>query len=698
MFVRRLEMENVKGYENACIDFSQGVNIIAGMNGAGKTSIMEAIGFAIFLYSPLKIADFIRAGEKKAIVRVDFVSNHDERIYRVERHCGSGNLHKIHDIQLGNDICIGRDEVTKFLCQHIGVNSSTTLPDLFKNAIGVPQGTFVTPFLMAGNVRKSIFDPLIGITDYKKSFELLRKTVTKIKELETENSIHLSRVNGELVRYPDIRSSLRSTVEAKASFEEDVVILSDSLAKAQVKYLEMAEERERHVVIAQQISGREEMVKMKERAFMDARNNVQESQTADERMKASKKGHDLFLEAQKTQDQINDKIVERNRMKGTVAQLGTRVSRLHSEVISFSRERDRVKKEGEKLKDSSVVGTVCPHCKQIIVEDHRLERLGELREKWVSLGSDIDAKKREEDVERVKYDNIMEQYSQIDSDIANAVSVKNRYQREYDTYTKSKPLAEQYAVRSAAMNEAEFLLNEEKVYLETLLKEREDLGPRFDVAKFNRARNLVDSLQTEEAKLNANIENCTTRIEQLKSEVNRMKELEVERKEYDFKERRLKGVRTLLEFIRATVNESSPRMAEALIHKTSREANQIFCQIMNDFSHELQWKKDYDVVVNMYGQDRGFVQLSGGEQMTAALSIRLAILQEMSDAGLVFFDEPTTNLDETRRRTLTEQIEQIHGFEQIFVISHDDSFESITENLIRVEKVDGISQVLQEPI
>ncbi len=73
---------------------------------------------------------------------------------------------------------------------------------------------------------------------------------------------------------------------------------------------------------------------------------------------------------------------------------------------------------------------------------------------------------------------------------------------------------------------------------------------------------------------------------------------------------------------------------------------------------------------------------------------RLALLREMSSIDIAFFDEPTTNLDEARREALARQILNVRGFRQLFVISHDDTFEQATQNLIRVERVDGASRVM----
>ncbi|MCB0162248.1 MAG: hypothetical protein KDD83_29125, partial [Caldilineaceae bacterium] len=99
------------------------------------------------------------------------------------------------------------------------------------------------------------------------------------------------------------------------------------------------------------------------------------------------------------------------------------------------------------------------------------------------------------------------------------------------------------------------------------------------------------------------------------------------------------------------------------------------------------------ITLDVNGNARQFAQLSGGEQMSAALAVRLALLHAMSNIDVAFFDEPTSNLDEARRSALAQQITQNHGLRQLFVISHDDTFEQATENLIRVTRVNGVSEV-----
>ena len=125
----------------------------------------------------------------------------------------------------------------------------------------------------------------------------------------------------------------------------------------------------------------------------------------------------------------------------------------------------------------------------------------------------------------------------------------------------------------------------------------------------------------------------------------------------------------------AKLYRNAPRVARNYVYHVSLEANQMYREITGNAERTLKWTEDYGIVLEENGYDRPFVNLSGGEQMAAALSVRLALLKQLSDVRLAFFDEPTTNMDAARRENLATQIGNIKHFDQLFVISHDDTFE-----------------------
>ena len=149
-----------------------------------------------------------------------------------------------------------------------------------------------------------------------------------------------------------------------------------------------------------------------------------------------------------------------------------------------------------------------------------------------------------------------------------------------------------------------------------------------------------------------------------------------------------------LETIRTVIKQAGPFVTQALVRQVSEGAATIFGELMRDHSRVLAWGEDYGVTLAAGGAVRSFRQLSGGEQMSAALAVRLALVREMSSVNVAFFDEPTANLDGVRREALASQIMAVRGFDQLFVISHDDTFEQATQNLIRVTRYGNTSVIV----
>jgi exonuclease SbcC len=137
-------------------------------------------------------------------------------------------------------------------------------------------------------------------------------------------------------------------------------------------------------------------------------------------------------------------------------------------------------------------------------------------------------------------------------------------------------------------------------------------------------------------------------------------------------------------FIRDTLKEAAPHIARNYVFRISAEANLMFREITGSAERSLRWSEDYGIMLEEGGYERSFASLSGGEQMAAALSVRLALLKQLSDIRIAFFDEPTANMDAERRENLAMQIAEIKDFDQLFVISHDDTFEGHMDHEIRL--------------
>jgi exonuclease SbcC len=209
---------------------------------------------------------------------------------------------------------------------------------------------------------------------------------------------------------------------------------------------------------------------------------------------------------------------------------------------------------------------------------------------------------------------------------------------------------------------------------------------------------LVES-QKRQAELNATLEAARRRENELSAELTRLRQISGSLED-DFREKgRLEKTSELTTFIRDTLKEAAPLVARNYVYRVSLEANQLFREITGNAEHTLKWGEDYAVGLEEGGYDRPFISLSGGEQMAAAISVRLALLKQLTDIRIAFFDEPTASMDAERRENLAVQLSQITNFDQLFVISHDDTFEGYVDNVIHVERGENQNeQALQQAL
>ncbi|WP_411965744.1 DNA double-strand break repair ATPase Rad50 [Haloferax sp. YSMS24] len=80
-----VSLKNFKPYDDADLDLRDGVTVIHGVNGSGKSSLLEACFFALYGSKALDgtLEDIVTTGEDDAEIELEFV--HDGGTYRIER-------------------------------------------------------------------------------------------------------------------------------------------------------------------------------------------------------------------------------------------------------------------------------------------------------------------------------------------------------------------------------------------------------------------------------------------------------------------------------------------------------------------------------------------------------------------------------------------------------------------------------------
>ena len=350
MRIVSLELENTKSYHTSRIDFTDGVNAIVGHNGAGKSTILEAIGFALFdSLNGYKHSDFVREGARSATIIVTFLSNLDERQYQVTRRCGTSNHYVVFDPDLGVKLCEGKTDVIDFLRRHMGVDPTVDLARLFSDAVGVPQGTFTAAFLQTPAQRKAIFDPLLQVEEYKQAFDKLLAPLNTLREQRQSLAVDIARLEARLEGLPALETALAQRGETLATAAVQSATLAQQLQtlNAERTVLEALQQQvfklqQHHQRANQQLAVLTEQVKSAEQAYVEAEQSqklVQEQQA----------GHDHYVHMQVAKQRLETQQRARQAQANQVTTLEKQASVKEVESQSLVRDLERVSAAEEEI-------------------------------------------------------------------------------------------------------------------------------------------------------------------------------------------------------------------------------------------------------------------------------------------------------------------------------------------------------------
>ncbi len=899
MLIHSLRLENAKSYKEAFVEFTPGVNAIVGHNGAGKSTIVEAIGLALFDEISYTRSEFVRQGARTATISVVFESTVDERPYEVVRRIGGSSAYHVDDPETGLRICEGKADVATFVKQHLGIDSSAKLDSLFRDAIGVPQGTFTAAFLLTEAPRKSVFDPMLQVQDYRSAYQKLRSPLSYLKEQHQALEVAIAEKRGQLVVLPELERDLNRRSKELEQAAAELAALRKTLASLEEKRSALEEVRERLQQLRTEHGQAKLRLEANTRELAAARQAYVDAENAAKLVEENKAGYEAYVAAQLVQKGLDEKLRKRTELESkrnqidqavavaqttqqqiaqelaSIEEAATTMSALQQPVerqmeleqaldqarqdmVKYRAITEQVRNEEEavtrlaaditKLSDARATAgqfeseaaslqqrsepdaqqlddlrnknaeiktrakslkeqmttlgdistAVCPVCEQPLTEQHRVEmirrneqQVEELREEYREIQQQIKdtqqqalerserlraieaqlmALPRQNEVERnevelqrtkqrlrglsqqrdqlagveariqrlqseieqlgnpkreyeiaknrasqreavarnqtateqklaelavqhAEVDAALEQYVALDREMEECEAVIAQSEPAYRTVLGNQRVAQSVNERKADVAAAEVQKQSLEELSEQLEKQIADTEQRFDEEQYQQAQSEEQAQRQEIGALTARIQVIEQQQQENSAAITRLQQLQQEMAADEEQLRQITRQTSTLSKIRDVVREAGPYVTRVLINQVSGLARRYFSDIMSDYSRHLSWNEDYSITLSVGQHTREFAQLSGGEQMSAALAVRLAMLRELTSIDIAFFDEPTANLDDERRDALAQQILQVEGFRQLFVISHDDTFEQATQNIIRVERLNGESVV-----
>lgn len=413
---------------------------------------------------------------------------------------------------------------------------------------------------------------------------------------------------------------------------------------------------------------------------------------------------EAFVNARFDEYQVRLERLQKMHAELAVELEAARQAQLHSGLVDeLSRQLEILKNEGLRHRDAQKEAEAAREAiaelagKQAGLES-RLKELDDPRGKLKFLRSeaaklaDVERAIKAADADAAEFlgqqkelaERIAE-FAAVDEKLAAAAEQRDAAAADHRTYIANESAAARLTEVETAFAEAEknvHAADTKRTAAEAALAEA---GAEYDAAAHADARRLLNEEQQRQAALRVRCEANERETAELERRISQFAEIKKKMRADMREKEKLDRVAEATGFIRNTLKEAAPRVARNYVHHISAEANLIFREITGAAERTLRWGEDYGIFLEEDGYERPFSSLSGGEQMAAAIAIRLGLLRQLSEIRIAFFDEPTTNLDPDRRENLAMQISRITNFDQLFVISHDDTFEGYMDSELRLE-------------
>jgi len=740
LIITKIRLENIKSHVDTTIKFSEGVNAILGANGSGKSTALEAIGTVLFQSLDYKHSQFIREGEKKGKITITITK--DDETFNVVRVLGSSAEYYVECN--GARLVENKEEVVPFLKDNFGIDQTADLPRLFQDVIGVPQGSHTSHFLLPTAARKTIFEPIMNVEHYAVIRKMLLPVFNLAKQKKQDVEDTLNNLQGQVIDYNQLKVD-------ETGFESELGGINKLIKTAS---LELTTARDEKVALELWKASNEKAEHIKSSIETYKNTKAEYNKIVDKAVPMVAEFERLkpLVEKQlKLEDQTKhypDLKYKRDILRSTLIKLNADTNNLESNAKDYKASLSNYEevsiaacKHGDCESEYGALNTmvdgidarlgdleiyrdnakdgICPILKiscstgglkdafdnlitDLETESEKLHKHICEANKDFKTAKDaiVELRKLNMNKEKIKgieeaivnnKESIKEHESEL-KEIDKEINRLNKLIEELNSLENPKSKSDRVSNSETTLTHSKKLVEDTEYIIENLITEYKALiesGVDGSQEALDGATTAYRDLMVQSSVLKEKHSNAANRLCDVQTEIGDRKSKMIQIKKLKRESSIKSSISKLISDVRDMTKEIPERLVEQHLHHINYDANILFNEITGRHT-DIDWSSTYELSLG----GKTFSQLSGGEQMVSALAVRLALLKNLTDINLVIFDEPTTNLDEERRAGLAEMIGNITGFTQLFVISHDDTFDNVIDNVIHLEKVGGISQVI----
>ncbi|MFP4634017.1 MAG: AAA family ATPase [Candidatus Aenigmatarchaeota archaeon] len=641
-----LKLKNWKSHLESGFEFGKGTNVLVGIMGSGKSSVLSAISFALFGTFPSHRSREVtldgmimnrpqKKQESEVVLEMKVDGDEFQIRRKIEREKGTTEA----DIRKNGELLdTGASRVTELVEKYLKVDYN-----LFSRAVYSEQDGLDNFLEIRKGERMKKIDDLLQID----RFEECRSNVTTL-----------------INRLGDRIDSKRDMIEEMES-EEDfnrIKELEEEIKEIKNKIKDMKEELEK-------INKNYESTKNKVEEIRKGIEKVNKLEKKKSKLEGSISSVKSDINSLKEEIELGEKEIKEKieNKEENIKELEGRKKKLEDEVDGLEdEEKDRkvkIKDFQKRIQKLKGVEGDCPVCGNDLDEEHKQEVIEERMEKISKL-----SKEKEGLVEKIN-----EKKEKVEG-----------LEEKIEEREKEKQDLEKRLERTEELDEKEDVLEDKEEKLKEVEQELEKKGEKFDEEKGKKMQEELNELSGRREKVKTEIKNKRKFLEEREEEKEELEEREERFEKHKEDIKSSKTIKEDLEKFRTALKSTQKQLRRRFIEAVNETLRKVWSSLYpyDDFT-DVRFtivEGDYELQFKSAGNWQSVEGIaSGGERTSACLALRIAFALVLApNLKWLVLDEPTHNLDRQAVEDLSELLRtEISRFvDQVFLITHDETMES----------------------
>ncbi len=679
MRIKKICMKNIRSYEDAAIEFPAGSILLSGDIGAGKTSVLLALEFALFglQRGGLSGNGLLRAGKGNGSVSVELeIAGKNVLVERTLKRNKSTVAQDTGSITIGRERReLSANELKNRILQLLNYPQEflTKTDILYKYTVYTPQESMREILLEDADVRMDTLRKVFGIDKYKTTIQNIGIFSKKLAEVIKGKDGQISDLDSKQQQFTakgieakNLEMNLREAIEehktARRMLDERKASVTD-MENRLARFNEMRASIDKN---------KAEMEFVTEQL----RESIEQSTIINGQVKELREG--LKGANIETIQSIEQALIHQQNEINRLQSMSLDIEKRIASLDTNKRQNDNLINDINKL-------DICPTCRQRVVTEHKHNFTAKIKE----------------DVEKINFE--IERYGRLRQELADKVESSKK--KLIDLQQKEKEMnvfklnmrrleekeleSKKLAVSKEKLQERHEKTNAELKMLIISLKDFSSVEADYKklITHLEDAQAIEKNAAIKKAQIEKEMEGINTIIEMLKKEIYEKEQIKSN----------LQYLNRLRSWIQDKLLVLISTIEQEVMAKLHADFYTLFEKWFSMLVLELSVRLDETftpIIENRgYGLDYSF--LSGGERTAAALAYRLALNQvintlvsRVQTRDILILDEPTDGFSSEQLDKMRDVLTELR-VQQLIIVSHEAKMEGFVDSIINFRKEEG---------